>query len=486
MWFFGCFSSKNQLIFARLPQRHKPPDMSIKNQRIHLIAIGGGTMSQLAIALKKNGNHVTGSDDEIFEPAYSNLKSEGLLPGNIGWNESNISSDIQLVILGMHAREDNPELVKAKSLGLEILSYPEVIYRHAENKQRIVVAGSHGKTTTTAILMHVLRYAGRKFDYLVGAPIQGFENTVKLSEEAPVMVIEGDEYLASANLPIPKFLVYKHHIGLVTGIAWDHINVFPTEHMYVRQFDRFADATPKAGILVFNDEDAIASVICHKERPDVNALDYVTPKHVVKNGITYWITSDNKEIPLKFFGKHNLSNANGARTLLHKLGISDEVFFEAIQTFEGASLRLEILGKRNNTLVFRDFAHAPSKVSASVAAVKEQYPGQKLCAIIELHTFSSLNQDFIKTYAGSLDKADEAIVYFNPDVVRHKKLDAISPQNIIDAFERSDIQVYTDSKSLFEELQRRSWSQKTLLLMSSGTFNQTDLLQLTDSILATA
>lgn len=460
--------------------------MSIVNQRIHLIAIGGGTMSQLAIALKNNGNHVTGSDDEIFEPAKSNLEKAGLLPDKMGWDENRISTDIQLVVVGMHARSNNPELQKARDLGLKVLSYPELIYQHAENKQRVVIAGSHGKTTTTAMIMHVLRHAGRKFDYLVGAPVNGFENTVQLSEDAPVMVIEGDEYFASPELAVPKFLVYKHHVGLVTGISWDHINVFPTERSYVRQFDHFADATPKAGILIFNDEDAIASVVCKKEREDVTTLEYGTPKHVVRNGKTYWIAPGGQEIPLKFFGSHNLSNANGARTLLHKLSISDELFFEAIQSFEGASNRLELLCEKNGMLIFRDFAHAPSKLEATVSAVKEQYPDRKLTAVIELHTFSSLNPDFIQTYAHSFDRADEALVYFNPEVVKHKNLEPLTESLIQSAFKRADTKVFTSSDALFEELKSRNWNNDVLLLMSSGTFNETDLKNFTQTILAKA
>lgn len=432
-------------------------------------------MSQLAIALQHNGNQISGSDDEIFEPARSNLEKVGLLPSSIGWDASKIENGIDLVVLGMHAKADNPELIKARQLGLEVLSYPELIALHAENKQRIVVAGSHGKTTTTAILMHVMKAAGKKFDYLVGAPIPGFENTVKLTEEAPIMVIEGDEYLASAELNQPKFLVYKHHVGLVTGISWDHINVFPTEHSYVRQFDHFADATPKAGILVYNEEDALTTVICKKEREDVTTLEYGTPKHVVKNGKTYWITPAGKEVPLRFFGSHNLSNANGARTLLHKIGISDEVFFEAIQSFEGASLRLEKLGENNNRIVFRDFAHAPSKLAASVAAVKEQFPNHSLTAVIELHTFSSLNRDFIKTYAHGLDLANDALVYFNPEVARHKNMEPLNEDVIREGFQRKDIQVFTDSTALFDSLRHSPKPNSVLLLMSSGNFNQTDL-----------
>lgn len=459
-------------------------NMSIKNKRIHLIAIGGGTMSQLAIALHHNGNQISGSDDEIFEPARSNLEKEGLLPSSLGWDAARIDNKLDLVVLGMHARADNPELQKARELGLEVLSYPELIARHAENKQRIVIAGSHGKTTTTAILMHVMKYAGKKFDYLVGAPIPGFDQTVKLTEEAPIMVIEGDEYLASAELSIPKFLVYKHHVGLVTGISWDHINVFPTEHSYVRQFDHFADATPKAGILVYNEEDALTTVICKKEREDVTTLEYGTPRHVVKNGKTYWITPDSSEISLRFFGNHNLSNANGARTLLHKIGISDDVFFEAIQTFKGASLRLEKLGENNNRLIFRDFAHAPSKLAASVAAVKEQFPDHHITAVMELHTFSSLNREFLKTYAHGLDLANEAMVYFNPEVARHKKMEPLNAELIQEGFQRKDIQVFTDSKDLFDHLKTNKKTNSLLLLMSSGNFNGTDLKEFTNQYLA--
>jgi len=449
--------------------------MSLKNLKIHFIAIGGGAMHQLAIALKDNGNILTGSDDEIFEPSHSRLQEAGLLPAQEGWYPEKIHADLDLVVVGMHARADNPELAKAGELGIRCLSYPELIFEHARNMQRIVIAGSHGKTTTTAMVMHVLKHAGRKFDYLVGAPVNGFDRTVKLSEDAAVMVIEGDEYLSSPEDNRPKFLVYQHHIGLVTGIAWDHINVFPTEHAYVRQFDRFADATPKAGILVVNDEDALASVICKKERDDVTVLEYGTPKHKVKDGLTYWIASDGKEIPLKFFGSHNLSNANGARILLTKLGIHDDVFFEAIQSFEGASRRLEKIGEKDGLIVFRDFAHAPSKLSATIKAVREQFPERKIVAVLELHTFSSLNKDFISNYAGTMDAADEAIVYFNPQVVHNKKLEAISEKDLILAFTKNDLSVYTHSDQLFESLATKDFSRHVLLFMSSGNFDGKDL-----------
>jgi UDP-N-acetylmuramate: L-alanyl-gamma-D-glutamyl-meso-diaminopimelate ligase len=457
--------------------------MSIQKQRIHFIAIGGGAMHQLAIALKNNGNTVSGSDDEIFEPSRTRLKEAGILPAEEGWFAEKIDASIDLVVLGMHAKSDNPELQKAKELGIRVLSYPELIYEHSKNKQRIVIAGSHGKTTTTAMIMHVLKFTNKKFDYLVGAAVPGFEQTVKLSEDAPIIIIEGDEYLSSAEQPIPKFLVYQHHVGLVTGIAWDHINVFPTEHSYVRQFDHFADITPKAGILVFNEEDALATVICKKEREDVTVLEYGTPKHVVRNGQTYLITPEKKEVPVRFFGVHNLSNANGARVLLSKLGVHDAVFYEAIQSFEGASRRQEKVGENSNLIIFRDFAHAPSKLEATVSAVKDQYPDKKVVAVLELHTFSSLNKDFIHTYANTLDKADEAYVYFNPEVVKNKKLDPISEEQLKASFLKSNLQVYQDASALFEELASKSYTNDVLVLMSSGNFNNTDLTSFASNLL---
>lgn len=452
--------------------------MSLKNLNIHFIAIGGSAMHQLAIALQENGNKVSGSDDEIFEPSRSKLAEAGLIPSAVGWFPEKIHPGLDLIVLGMHARADNPELLRAQELGIRCLSYPELIYEHSKNKQRIVIAGSHGKTTTTAMIMHVLEFAGKKFDYLVGAPVHGFHQNVRLSEDAPVMLVEGDEYPCSPEDNRPKFLAYHHHIALVTGIAWDHANVFPTEHSYVRQFDRLADASPKAGVLVVNEEDALASVICKKEREDVLVMEYGTPRHHIRNGKTSWISPDGKEIPLRFFGAHNLSNANGARTLLSRLGIHDDVFFEAIRSFEGASRRLEKIGEREELIIFRDFAHAPSKVAATVAAVKAQFPGKKLVAVLELHTFSSLNLNFIANYAGSMNDADEALVYFNPKVVAHKQLEKLEEKDVIEAFTRNDLKVYTQSGQLFEDLGSREYSGEVLLLMSSGNFDGKNLNEL--------
>ena len=459
--------------------------MSITNKRTHFIAIGGGAMHQLAIALKRNGNQVSGSDDEIFEPSKSKLDAEGLLPDKSGWFPEKISDSIDQIVLGMHAKKDNPELLRAKELGIEVLSYPELIFNHAKDKQRVVIAGSHGKTTTTAMVMHVLKYWGRKFDYLVGAPVHGFEYTVSLSEEAPIIIIEGDEYLSSAEQQVPKFLIYQHHIGLVTGIAWDHINVFPTEHAYVRQFDHFADSTPKAGILIYNEEDALASVICKKEREDVTVLEYGTPKHIIRNSVTYLINPQGKEFPVRFFGAHNLYNANGARVLLSKLGVHDDQFFEAIQSFEGASNRLEKLGENEKVLIYKDFAHAPSKLEATTMAAKSQFPSKRLTAVLELHTFSSLNKEFISSYKNTLDAADEAFIYLNPEVVKHKNLDPISEEEIKNAFQRQNIQFFTDSDKLFKTLSEKKFENSLLLIMSSGSFNGTNIKSFADQILAT-
>lgn len=452
--------------------------MSLKNLNIHFIAIGGSAMHQLAIALHENGNRVSGSDDEIFEPSRSRLGEAGLLPVSEGWFPEKIHSGLDLIVLGMHARTDNPELLRAQELGIRCLSYPELIYENSKNKQRIVIAGSHGKTTTTAIIMHVLQFAGKKFDYLVGAPVNGFERNVRLTDDAPVVLVEGDEYPCSPEDNRPKFLAYHHHIALVTGIAWDHANVFPTEHSYVRQFDRLADASPKAGVLVVNEEDALASVICKKERDDVLVLEYGTPRHQIRNGLTFWISPEGKEIPLRFFGAHNLSNANGARTLISRLGVHDDVFFQAIQTFEGASRRLEKIADSEKLTIFRDFAHAPSKVAATVSAVKAQFPGKKLVAVLELHTFSSLKKEFIGNYAGSMNDADEALVYFNPKVVAHKQLEKLEEKDVIEAFTRNDLKVYTQSGQLFEELGSREYSGEVLLLMSSGNFDGKDMNEL--------
>jgi UDP-N-acetylmuramate: L-alanyl-gamma-D-glutamyl-meso-diaminopimelate ligase len=448
----------------------------------HFIAIGGAAMHNLALALKAAGHKVTGSDDEIFEPSKSRLASKGLLPEKMGWDENNITSGISAVILGMHAKNDNPELLKAQNLGLKIFSYPDFIYQHAKNKQRIVIAGSHGKTSITAMVLHVLKASGKKFDFMVGASIEGFETMVQLSEEAPIMIIEGDEYFTSPLDPTPKFLRYQHHIALISGVAWDHINVYPTLDSYVRQFDHLADSTPKGGSLIYDADDSIASVICHKERLDVDTHGYSVHKHVIKNGITHLITNK-EDYAISVFGEHNLRNISGAKILCSIIGIHDDVFYPAISTFQGAKNRLEKTAANGDVIAFKDFAHAPSKVKATTRAVKTQWPKHKLTAVLELHTYSSLTAEFLKQYEGSLENADAAFIYYNPSVVAHKNLPSLNPAIVASAFKHQNMQVFTDSATLQNHLLKSAKPNTNLLIMTSGNFDGLDLTALSEDFL---
>jgi len=450
---------------------------------VHFIAIGGSVMHNLAIALHRKGYLVTGSDDEIVEPSRGRLQQLGLLPTEIGWFPEKIHAGLQAVILGMHARIDNPELLKAQALGNRIYSYPEYIYSQCEDKQRVVIAGSHGKTSITSMILHVLRFHQRKFDYVVGARLEGFETTVKLTEEAPVVVIEGDEYLSSPLDRRPKFLHYRHHVGLISGIAWDHINVYPTFEAYVRQFEEFADTTPKSGTLIYDETDDLISVICRKEREDVTSVEYNIHPHVIQNGQTFLLTADSEEIPVRVFGEHNMKNLNGARTVCNKIGISDPRFYEAIQTFTGAANRLELLGQNATTTVYKDFAHAPSKLKATTHAVKQQFTDRQLVACLELHTFSSLNKNFLGQYRDTFNDADLSIVYYNPHTLEHKRLENLSEGEVQKAFNNPDLLVFTDSRKLVEFLLQQKWQQKNLLLMSSGNYNGTDLEALAAKLL---
>jgi UDP-N-acetylmuramate: L-alanyl-gamma-D-glutamyl-meso-diaminopimelate ligase len=453
-----------------------------KPQRIHFIAIGGSVMHNLAIALKNQGHTVTGSDDEIFEPSRSALEKSGLLPQNEGWNPEIINSSLDVVILGMHARKDNPELVKARQLGLMIYSFPEYIYNHSIDKQRVIIAGSHGKTTITGIVVHVLNYHNRSFDYVIGAKIKGVDNPVKLSD-APLIVIEGDEYLCSAIDPTPKFLKYQHHIGLISGVAWDHANVFPTEEEYLKQFDKFADQTPKSGILIFCDSDPMVSVVGNKQRADVISVPYKAHPHALENGQEY-LTNGKERIPIKIFGNHNLQNISGAKELLKKIGISSEQFYRAISSFEGAAGRLEKVKETKSTVVFKDYAHAPSKVKASVRAVKELYPNREVVACLELHTFSSLNKTYLPQYKDSLKGINQAIVFFNPKKVKSKNLDALTEADIRNAFGSNTLTVFDDAKKLEAYLASQTWENKNLLMMSSGNFAGFNIQTLAEKLLA--
>jgi len=436
--------------------------------RVHIIAMGGSVMHALAIALKKQGVSVTGSDDEFLDPSRARLEEHGLLPEKEGWFPEKIDDSIDIILLGMHAHKDNAELVRAQELNLTIQSFPEFIYHLSEHKQRIVIAGSHGKTTITSMIMHVLKFHKRKFDYVVGAKVKGFDETVKLSD-APVIIIEGDEYLSSRIDPTPKFLHYHHHIGLISGIAWDHVNVFPTEEEYVHQFDLFADASPKAGSLAYNDEDVLAPAIGSKERTDVLPLPYTTHQHEIIGGITYLIDGD-KRIKLKIFGKHNLLNLSGAKAILARMSITKENFYDAIKSFELPSLRLNVVKSTNNHTIFRDYAHAPSKVEATAIAVKSQFPDRDLLGVFELHTYSSLNKDFFSRYADTLKYCNEAIVYYNPKAVAQKKLATFEPQDVKDAFKHPHLTVVNDVTELEKLLKEIELNNKNVLLMSSANF----------------
>ncbi|MBC7892239.1 MAG: peptidoglycan synthetase [Sphingobacteriaceae bacterium] len=451
--------------------------------RVHFIAIGGAAMHNLALVLHQKGYLVTGSDDEIYEPSRTRLAQNGLLPDSMGWFPERLSADLDAVILGMHARPDNPELRRAQELGLRIYSYPEYVYEQSRDKQRVVVAGSHGKTTTTSLILHVLRHFNRKFDHLVGARIEGFDNMVSLSDDAPLIVIEGDEYFSSPIDRRPKFLHYHHHIALVSGIAWDHINVYPEFEAYVDQFELLAESTPKGGILVFDETDDVVSVICKKERPDILAMGYGVHPHIIREGKTYLVAPDGREVPVLVFGEHNMKNLNGARLVLEKLGIEDEMFYEAIQSFKGAANRQERIGENSHTVIFRDFAHAPSKLEATTEAVKAQFPQRRLVACVELHTFSSLNKYFLDQYRGHFDAADVPVVYYSPETIVHKGLTPIEPTDVIDAFGNPELNVFTDNQELKAFLLRQDWANTNLLMMSSGTFNGLNLPELAKEIL---
>lgn len=443
--------------------------------RVHLIAIGGSAMHNMALALQEKGYIVTGSDDEINEPSKSRLAKKGLLPEAIGWFPEKITKDIDAIILGMHARAENPELIKAKELGLKIYSYPEFIYEATKEKTRIVIGGSHGKTTITAMILHVLKFNKVDADFMVGAQLEGFDTMVKLTKEAKVAVIEGDEYLASPIDRRPKFHLYKPNIALLSGIAWDHINVFPTFDMYVDQFRMFVDLIEPDGCLVYCSEDKELVKVAESsgKKNNIKKLPYSVPPNKIVNGTTYLLVNG-KEIPLSVFGDHNLMNLTGARLVCNQVGISDEQFYNAIQSFKGAAKRLELVYKADNFNFYKDFAHSPSKLKATTAAVKQQFGQRHIVACMELHTFSSLTEEFLNEYKGAMNTADEAIVYYNPHTIAHKKLKPITEAQVLKAFGRNDLQVFTDSKAVTDHLRSMKWSNSVLLMMSSGNFDGVD------------
>lgn len=440
---------------------------------IHFIAIGGSAMHNLAIALAEKGDRVSGSDDTIFEPSKSRLDDAGILPEKEGWFPEKITSDVDAVILGMHAKADNPELAKAQELDVPMYSYPEFLYEQSKAKTRVVIGGSHGKTTISAMILHVLHYHDREIDFMIGAQLKGFNNMVHLTEENDFMLLEGDEYLSSAIDRRPKFHLYKPNIALISGIAWDHINVFPTWENYVEQFETFTETMEEGSVLVYNDADEYVRQVAEKAEKPVRKHPYNTPEHTIDNGTTFLETPEGP-MPLEIFGEHNLNNLAGAKWVCQFMGVDEADFYEAIATFEGADKRLEKIAESKDAVIFKDYAHSPSKVKATTEAVKKQYAGRKLIACSELHTYSSLDADFLSHYEHTLDAADEAVIFYSPKAVEIKGLENIEPEDMQKAFQHTNAKVFTKGEDFIDYLESLNLKNTVLLLMSSGNYGGLD------------
>ena len=444
----------------------------------HFIAIGGSAMHNLAIALHLKGEKVTGSDDEIFSPSKERLSKYGILPMQTGWSTEKVTSSIDTIILGMHARVDNPELLKAEELNIPIFSYPEFIYEQTKNQTRVVIGGSHGKTSITSMILHVLSKQNIDHNYMVGAQLEGFECMVKLSNDVEIAIIEGDEYLSSAIDRRPKFHLYRPNIAVISGIAWDHINVFPTFENYVDQFNIFANKIDQNGYLIYCQEDKELMKMVQSNTYKCNLIPYKTHPHEIQNNITYLTPNNQFKYPIEIFGNHNLQNLKAAQIVCEKLGVNPEKFYLSIADFKGASKRMELVIKNQNFSFYKDFAHSPSKLKATTLALKKQFPNRTLIACMELHTFSSLNLDFLELYKNTMSAADTAYVYFNKDTIRHKRLDDLSKNDVYNAFGSSNVKVFTSSKDLEKELYSKKWLNSNLLMMSSGNFDGLDFKEL--------
>jgi len=436
---------------------------------VHFIAIGGSAMHNLALALHNKGYQITGSDDTIFEPSKSRLEAKRLLPETFGWFPEKVTLNLDAIVLGMHAKKDNPELLKAQELGLKIYSYPEFLYEQSKHKTRVVIGGSHGKTTITSMILHVMQFHNRDVDYMVGAQLDGFDVMVKLTEDNDFIVLEGDEYLSSPIDRRPKFHLYKPNIALLSGIAWDHINVFPTYKHYVEQFSIFVDSIVQGGSINYNLEDAEVCRVVEASANQIRKIAYQTPDYRVEDGETLLETPEGP-LPIEVFGKHNLNNLAGAKWICQHMGIDEDDFYEAIATFKGASKRLEKIAENKTSIAYKDFAHSPSKVRATTMAVKEQYKNRTLLACLELHTYSSLNADFLKEYKGALDAADVAVVFYSPEALEIKKLKEITKKQIANAFQRDDLIIYTHPEKFKNFLFNQDFKDMALLLMSSGNY----------------
>jgi len=441
--------------------------------QIHFIAIGGSAMHNLAIALHQKGYQVTGSDDTIHDPSKSRLEKYGLLPDEFGWFPEKITHNLDVVILGMHAKQDNVELLKAQELGLKIYSYPEFLYEQSKDKTRVVIGGSHGKTTITSMILHVLNYHEKEVDYMVGAQLEGFETMVHLTKDNEFIVLEGDEYLSSPIDMRPKFHLYKPNIALLSGIAWDHINVFPTFDNYTEQFRIFTESMVNGGSMVYNEEDVIVKEVVESSTNHIKKYPYQTPAHFIEDGITFLETEEG-DLPLEIFGNHNLQNLAGAKWICQHMGIDEDDFYEAIASFKGASKRLEKIAENSSTVIFKDFAHSPSKVAATTKAVKEQYSSRTVVACLELHTYSSLNAAFLAEYKGALEFADKAVVFYAPHALKIKQLEEVTKEQIATAFKRDDLIIYTNPKEFKTFIFNLELENKAILLMSSGNYGGLD------------
>ena len=441
--------------------------------RIHFIAIGGAAMHNLAIALKIKKYHITGSDDIINDPSKTRLKTYELYPDELGWHEDRITKEIDAIVLGMHAREDNPELLEAKKLNIKIFSYPEFIYEQSKLKTRVVIGGSHGKTTITSMILHVMNFYEIDVDYMVGAQLEGFDVMVKLTEENDFIVLEGDEYLSSPIDKRPKFHLYKPNIALISGISWDHINVFPTYEIYKKQFEIFVESIVEGGSVTYNLDDIDTKEIVNNTNRSIRKFDYSMPDFNIRDGVTFLQTIEG-ELPLEIFGRHNLSNLMGAKWICQQMGVDEDDFFQAISCFKGASNRLEKVYSKNNSFIFKDFAHSPSKVEATVNAIKDQFDKHKIIACFELHTFSSLNSNFLNEYKDTLNNADIPIVYFSKKTLESKKMNNIEFSDIVKAFNNNGLIVFDDSSKFKDYLNSLNFKNSVLLMMSSGNFGNID------------
>lgn len=446
--------------------------------RIHCISHWWRVTSSLAIQLKLLGHNVTGHDDEIYEPSKSALAQHGLLPQHEWWDADSVTSDIDMIVLGMHASADNPELLRAKELGLMIKSYPEVIYEFSKNKMRVVIAGSHGKTTTTSMVMHVLKHNGISFDWVVGGIVPGFDTMVSLDDNHKIIIIEWDEYPDGKINMTAKMLLYKHNIGILNGIAWDHITTYPTFDSYLLPFQTFVDQTPTDGFLGYYQDDQEVTNIMEHTDTQAQTVWYTVHPHIIRDGITY-LQTPQWEVKLSIFWAHNCINISAAKLVCNQLDLSDEQFYAAIWSFTGAGNRLQLIHQDDakHLTILRDFAHSPSKLTATINAVKTQYPDRTIIGLFELHTFASLSASFLPEYKWSFDAADIACVYYDDHTFQIKRMTPLTKEVVINGFGRSDLVVQDSANDLQAWYDNLDLTNSVVVLMSSGNFGGVEFVR---------